>query len=133
MAQYTGKDLYITFKGTVVTARFQVFTDKEDIDLEDQSAGNDIAKTYLTALEDGDAKLEVLNERDGTAATAVWNLLDKGAEGTLDWQPEGTAINKPRHWVNAIVKSREREFPYNKVVKATFTFQFSGVVTDTVN
>lgn len=133
MAQFTGSALVVKFKGTTVSSRFRVFTTKEEIDLEDQSAGNDVAKSYLTALEDGDAKLEVLNERDGTAATAVWNLLDKGAEGTLDWQPEGTATNDPRHWVNAIVKTREREFPYEKVVKATFTFQFSGVVTDTVN
>jgi len=133
MAQYTGKDLVVTFKGTTVSARFRVFTAGEEVDLEDQSAGNDVAKSYLTTLEDGDAKLELLDQRDGTAATAMWNLMDKGAEGTLQWQPEGTATNDPKHYVNAIVKKREREFPYEKVVKATFTFQFSGTTTDTVN
>lgn len=133
MAQYTGTDLLITFKGTTVSTRFRGFKTKEEKDLVDQSAGNDTAKTYLTALEDGDAQMETLDVRDGTAALAVWNLCDKGAEGTLQWQPEGTATGKPKHWVNAIVKSRDRDFPYDDSVKANFTFQFSGAVTDTVN
>lgn len=133
MAQYTGSALVVKFKGTTISGRQRTLTAKEEIGLVDQSAGADVAKTYLTELEDGDAKLEVLDQRDGTAATALWNLCDKGAEGTLDWQPEGAGSNDPRHYVNAIVKNREREFPYNDVVKATITFQFSGVVTDTTN
>ncbi len=133
MAQYTGSALVVSFKGTAISGRFTSFSTNEEIDLKDQSAGADTAKTYLAALEDGDAKLEVLNERDGTAATALWNLCDKGAEGTLQWQPEGTATGDTKHWVNAIVKSRGREFPFDDVVKATIDFQFSGAVTDTVN
>ncbi len=133
MAKYTGKNLVVSFKGTEISGEFRRLTTKESIGLVDQSAGNDVAKTYLTELEDGDAQLEVLDQADGTAALALWNLCDKGAEGTLQWQPEGTATNDPKHWVNAIVRGRDREFPYNDTVKATITFQFSGVVTDTVN
>ncbi len=131
MAQYTGKDLYLAFKGTAIHARFRQFSTNEDVDLVDQSAGADVAKTYLTRLEDGDAELEFLDQAGGTAATALWNLCDKGAEGTLEWGPEGTATNKPRHYVNAIVKNRNREFPYDDVVKGKIPFQFSGVLTDT--
>ena len=133
MSQYTGKNLIVQFKGTTISSRFLAFNDDEEIDLVNQSAGSDVAKTYLTALEDGDAKMEALNEADGTAATSVWNLCDKGAEGTLQWQPEGTATSKPKHFVNAIVKARGGELPYDDVGKATISFQFSGVVTDTVN
>jgi len=133
MAQYTGSALVVAFKGTTVSGRQRTLDTGEEMDLVDQSAGSDVAKTYLSTLEDGDAKLEVLDQRDGTAATALWNLCDKGAEGTLQFQPEGTATNKPKHFVNAIVKKRDREFPYDDVVKATITFQFSGVVTDTIN
>lgn len=133
MAQYTGKDLVVTFQGTKISSRFRSFNDNQEIKLVDQSAADDVANTYLPALEDGDAKLECLAERDSTAATAVWNLCDKGAEGTLQWQPEGTVTGKVKHYVNAIVKKREREFPYDDVVKITVTFQYSGVVTDTVN
>jgi len=133
MAQYTGKNLAITFAATTISTRFRKLTVKEDKDLVDQSAGNDVAKTYLTALEDGDASLEFLDVTDGTAATALWNLCDKGVEGSLIWMPEGTAVNDPKHTVNAIVKSRERDFPYDDVVEGKIVFQFSGVVTDGVN
>ena len=131
MAQYTGSALYLAFKGTVISTRYRSLKTKEEIDLEDQSAGNDVAKTYLATLEDGDASLDFLDVAGGTAATALWNLCDKGAEGTLEWGNEGTATGKPRHYVNAIVKDREKTEDYDKPVEGTITFQFSGVVTDT--
>lgn len=131
MAQYTGKDLAVWFKGTAIGTRYRTLKTNEEVGLVDQSAGNDVARTFLTELEDGDAALEVVDVAGGTAATALWNLCDKGAEGTLEWAPEGSAQTKPRHYVNAIVQKREKESPYNNVVRATITFKFSGVVTDT--
>lgn len=132
MAEYTGNDLYLSFNGTVIHADFRTFSTSEQIDLVDASAGADVAKTYLTALEDGTASLTLLDQTGGTAATAAWQLMDKGTEGSLIWGPEGTATNKPKHYVNAIVSSRDRSMPYDNVVELTFEFQFSGVVTDTV-
>ena len=132
MTKYTGTNLIVQFKGTVLSGEFRSFDSGESIDLVDQSAGGDVAKTYLTALEEGDAKFESLNQTGATGGTAEWALVDKGQEGTLDWGPEGTATGKPRHWVNAIVKDRKRSFPYEDVVKMNVSFQFSGVVTDTV-
>lgn len=131
MAQYTGSALSVSFKGTVISTRFVSFEPSEEVELADQTAGADTNKTYLTTLKDGEASLEVLDVAGGTAATALWNLCVLGAEGTLQWGPEGTASNKPKHWANAIVKSREKSMPYEDVVKATITFQFSGAVTDT--
>lgn len=131
MAEYTGKDLYLSFAGTTIHADFREFTASEEIDLVDASAGADVAKTYLTALEDGTASLTLLDQTGGTAATAMWQLMDKGVSGTLIWAPEGTVATKPKHSVVAIVSSRERSIPYDDVVELTFEFQFSGVVSDT--
>lgn len=132
MAEYTGNDLYLSFKGTAIHADFREFSASEEIDLVDASAGADVAKTYLTALEDGTASLTLLDQTGGTAATAMWQLMDKGTSGTLIWAPEGTATGKPKHTVVAIVSSRERKVPYDDVVELTFEFQFSGVVADAV-
>lgn len=130
MAEYTGKNLYVEFASTNVSGDQRTLTASEEMDLVDASAGADVAKSYLTALEDGTAKYEVLDQTGGTAASALWQVLDKGATGTLIWAPEGTATNKPKHAVLAFVKSREREMPYDDVVVLNFEFQFSGVVTD---
>lgn len=131
MAQYRGNALYLAFKGTAINADFREFTASEAIDLIDSSAGADVAKTYITGLEDGTASLTALDDTGGTALTYLYNLCDKGAEGTLEWAPEGTAVGKPRHYVNAIVSSRERAMPYDDNVTLSIEFQFSGVVTNT--
>lgn len=131
MAQYTGTALLVKFKGTTVSTRYRSFKTKEEIDMPDQSAGTDVNKTYLTALKDGDGKLEVLDVAGGTAATDLYNLCVPGAEGTLEWAPEGTATGKPRHYVNAISKTREKDFPFDDVVQTNIEFKFSGVVTNT--
>ncbi|MCC7210133.1 MAG: hypothetical protein IT323_22710 [Anaerolineae bacterium] len=132
MAEYTGTAMYMTFAGTTIHADYREFSASEEIDLVDASAGADVAKTYLTALEDGTASLTLLDQTGGTAATAMWQLMDKGTSGTLIWAPEGTATGKPKHTVVAIVSSRERKVPYDDVVELTFEFQFSGVVADAV-
>lgn len=131
MPEYTGSAAYLAFKGTAINADYRTFESTEEIDLVDASAGADVAKTYLVALEDGSATLTLVDQTGGTAATAMWQLMDKGASGTLEWGPEGTATNKPRHYVNAIVGNRARTMPYDNVIELSFEFQFSGVVTDT--
>jgi hypothetical protein len=132
MTKYTGANLYVKFKTTVLSGEFRSFEVSEEIDLVDQTTGDDVAKTYLTAKEDGDASFESLNQTGATGGTAEWAAVDIGAEGTLEWGPEGTASGKPKHWVNAIVKNRKRAFPYDDVIKLNAEFQYSGVVTDTV-
>jgi hypothetical protein len=130
MTGYTGTALYLAFKGTALNADYRSFDDGQEIDLVDASAGADANKTYLTALKDGTADGEFADQTGGTAATALYNLCVPGAEGTLEWGPEGTATNKPRHYVNAIVKSRKKGHPYNEHVMVTISWQFSGAITD---
>jgi len=130
MAKYTGRNLYATFAGGTITGDQRSLKVSEAIDLVDVSAGADIAKSYVAALEDGTGTLEVLDQTGGTAAAYIWNLLDKGAQGTLVWGEEGTATGKPKHSVFALVASRDKEVPYADAVVQTFEFQFSGVVSD---
>lgn len=131
MTEYTGSPAYIAFKGTALNSDFRELGNSETIDIVDASAGADVAKTYLTTLEDGTGTLTLLDQTGGTAATAPWQVCDKGQQGTLEWGPEGTATGKPRHYVNAIVTSRERPIKYNDVTILTVGFQYSGVVADT--
>jgi len=131
MAEITGQHLYVAFKGTALEADYREFSFSEEVGMADASAGSDAARTYLTTLEDGTATLSLLMQADGTASTAPAQLLEKGAEGTLEWGPEGTATGKPRRYVNAIVQSYEERSPYDDVIEITASFQFSGEVTRT--
>ena len=126
----TGKNAYLAFQGTQISSDFREFSESEEIGLEDASAGSDVARTYITTLEDGTATLTILMQADATATTDPWNLMDVGQEGTLEWGPEGTATGKARHYVNAIVQSRDKTMPYDNLIEMSFGLQFSGVVTD---
>lgn len=125
----TGQNLYVAFKGEALEADYREFSFSEEIGMADASAGSDAARTYLKTLEDGNATLTLLLQADGTAATDPAQLLEKGAEGTLEWGPEGTAAGKPRRYVNAIVQSYEERSPYDDVIEISASFQFSGQVT----
>jgi hypothetical protein len=131
MAEYTGSALYLAFKGTSVASDYRDYANSEEIGTTDASAGADASRTFLTTLTDGTATLSLVDQTGGTATTAPYNLMAPGAEGTLEWGPEGTASNAPRHYVNAIVTNRNRSFPYADVVVLDISFQYSGDVTDT--
>ena len=134
MAEYTGGALYLTFGSTVLSAEYRKFTADENIGLKDASAGGDTARTYLTELTDGKATYEATDQTGTTAigGSVTWTALAKGTSGSLNWAPEGTATGKPRHSVNAIVKSIKRDLVYDDVTKISVEWQYSGAVTDTV-
>lgn len=131
MPSFTGKNLHLDLGGTAINADYREFNIDEEMGIVDQSAGSDTARTYLTTLEDASGSLMVVDQADGTAATYIWNLLDKGTEGTLTWGPEGTATGKPKHLANVIITSRSRSFRYDDLVELNFGIQVSGAITDT--
>jgi hypothetical protein len=127
---YTGGSAYIIFGTTVLNTYYRTASPSEEIELVDKSAGADANKTYLTALKDGTMDVECVME-SGTAGTALWGALVPGTSGTLEWGPEGTATNKPKHTVTAIVRSRGKPLTYNDVSTFSVSFQFSGAITNT--
>jgi len=126
---FTGKQAYIKFGDTELDSYYRSAGWSEEIDLVEETAGSDDNKTYLTAVLDGTSDLELIMP-SGTAGTAVWAAVKPGTEGTLEVGPEGTASGKPKHTVNAIVKSRGKPLTYNDITTFSVSFQFSGAVTD---
>lgn len=130
MGGFVGKDLYLAFDGTVLDTDFRSFNPSEEIGMVDQSAGADTGSTWLTTLITGTASSAFVLQ---SADTTTWGALSPGSEGTLEWGEEGTASGKPRHYINAIVVSREKAIDYGDVVICNATFRYSSQngVTDT--
>jgi len=128
MTSITGGALYCAFKGVVLDTDFRSFSAAEDGGVVDASGGSDANRTYLTTLKDGTASLGIMMQ---AGDTATWTAVAPLASGTLEWAAEGTAATKPRHYVQAIVISRERSMAYDDLVVADVEFQFNGSVTDT--
>ena len=131
MAKYSGEDLVVTLGSDTLSGMFRTFETSEDGTQYDQTAGAEANKTYLAGKADGNATLMALAvaAADGTA---LWAAVAINTEGTLTWMPEGTAVGKARHAVNAFVKTRSQRFPYDNVVEVTVAFQFSGAVVDDI-
>lgn len=129
MAEFTGKNLYVSFGGTVLSGNQRTFSANEEAGLVDASAGADVARSYLKTLEDGTATIEILGD-DGAGGPTLWAAVKPGTSGSLIWAEEGNTTGQPRHTVNALVSSRKKDSPYDDVVVYTVEFQFSGTVTD---
>ena len=121
-----GKDGYISFQGTQVSADYRKFEIEMSLDTVEKSAGADSSKSYIPALKDGTAKLTYAYT--GTAGSAYASLLRVGQQGTLLWGPEGNAVGKPKGDVNAIVINQSKPMAYNDLITHTVTFQFSGAL-----
>lgn len=129
MARYAGSSLVVNWihaGGTTdLSADFRSLSTSEEVDDIDSSAGDDTYRAHLPSLADATAELEFL-DTSGTAVGSVqWVAIAPRTEGTLQWQPEGTASGAQCHSAAAYVQARNREFPYDDVVSVNVTFQLT--------
>ncbi len=122
--RYTGKDLYITFDGTVVSLDYTSFEVSAEQDFVDASAGSETAKSKKTTLHDATMKLTVF--ATGTAGSAAEAKLVVGQSGSLVWGPQGTATGKPKYSCTAFVKSNGKKHPFDDMVKLDVAFERNG-------
>jgi len=128
MTDHTGTALYCTFGGVVLDTDYRSFSASEETGVVDASGGSDANRTYLTTLLDGTASITIKIQ---AADTTTWGGVAPQTSGTLEWATEGTAAAKPRHYVQAIVLSREKSMEYADLVVGDVEFQLNGAVTDT--
>ena len=121
MAKYSGSQLYLKFASTVLSGEYRTLTVSETQNVADASAGDDTGTTRVSTLTDATFTVEMV-ALAGTAGTAIWGAVDPGAQGTLEWGPEGTATTKPKYTQYVIVAGRDQNIVYNDVVTWSITF-----------
>ena len=125
MARYSGRDLYLSYDGTVIdTVRSVTWSDEAD-DI-DATAAGDSRKFYLAGLIDGSLDVEALDQNDNSN---VFNALAPQNVGTAIWGPNGTASGEKKFTAAAVVISREVEAPYDDVVTITSTIRLNELPT----
>ena len=126
----TGKDLYATFGGTVLSGDFTSVSVAEEADLEDVTAGAETVHYYLFTRADGTVDLEAyFNMASGGSAERA--VMDPGDSGTLIIGPRGTTSTYPR-WTcaRALVKTRRMDYPFETGARMRVSFQFSAAWTE---
>ena len=127
-SELTGKDLWLSFNGTVLSVDFRNFEESQEVDLVDVSAASDDDRTYAVTINDGSFDYTGLC-LSGGSGTVIWDALAPGTEGTLIWASEGSVAGKPKWSCNAIAKTRSRSFPYDGVMEISANVQKSGAIT----
>ena len=135
---YSGSALVVTwFQGSgtnIISGDQTTFDYTATIDLIDQTSGADSNKKYLNGVKDGNASMSSLFQ-SGTnlRGTASWATLTEGNYGTLQWQPEGTAVGKAKYSMPARSQGVNISYPYAGVVTAACSWQQDGTRTEGTN
>lgn len=125
MAEYSGKDLYISYAGVTISGDQRTFSVSRASDTIETTAGADTSKSYIPRLTDASGSFNLL-ETTGTGGTAIYAALVEGSQGTLIFGPEGTASGKPKYECVAIITGADKSAPYADVVTRTYSWQKTG-------
>lgn len=133
MSAYAGSSLvvqWLSSSGTAtLTGDFRTFSYTPAVDLYEQSAGADAAKTYLPGIKSGNCSFGAVMQASGTTLT---NALVEGTEGTIYVGPEGTVAGKQKLTIPAIAGGVTYNIPYNNVVEVSVSWTQNGSRTDGV-
>jgi hypothetical protein len=131
MPAFSGSSLYVEWihsGGTLVlTGEQRTFSYKPGVKLLDQTAGSDVADSFIKGTKNGNASIELVQQAGGSA---TFNALVEGAYGTLIWGEEGTATGKPKHTIAAYSMGPNVTHPYAGVSVLTCAFTQDGARTD---
>jgi hypothetical protein len=135
MASYMGKNLSIVWTaaagGTItMQADFRTVNYTPGVDLIEDSAGADTAKTYQAGLKSGQVTFSGVDQ-SGSMATWSTALLE-GQSGTLVIGPEGTAVGKQKLTIPAISMGASLTWPYNNICELAANWTQNGARTDGV-
>ena len=138
MSAYAGSSLIVKWmvgSGTSVLSGDQRnFSYTPSVALIDQTAGADANKLYLSSIKDGQASLEaVMQAGTDAGGTTVFSTCTEGQIGTLEWQPEGTAVGTPKISMAAISQGASFQYPYSDVISVTVNWQQNGARTEGTN
>ena len=126
-----GKDLYVSFNGSDISADFTSVSVSDEDDQVDVTAG---AETYHYFISLGRRTGTIDYEafyNGGTAQTGFAALVP-GTAGTMIIGPRGTASTMPKWtWSRVLVQNRNTDHPFDDAVKVTCSFQTSSLLSAT--
>jgi len=125
-----GKDLYVSFGGTSLSADFTSVSISNEADLVDVTAGADTYH-YFLSLSRVNGTVDYEGFYNG-GTTTEWNAIAPNTAGTLIIAPKGTASGNPC-WTctRALVQNRNVDLPFDDGVTLTASFQLSATLAET--
>lgn len=130
--RYNGADMLVFFKTATGTADlsgdFRSLSVTRTQNTWDATAAADGAEVNKPTYKAFSATLDVF--ATGTAGTAAFNVATLGAEGTLEYAPQGTAVGKPKGSFPAIITEQPFSTGFNEGSMTTISFAGQGDEVD---
>jgi hypothetical protein len=118
---YTGKDLFLSFNGFVISREWMHFTFERSVTTVDVTPLGSADRVLRPTTHAGRWTLQIVDDIEN--GEDVLRLLAPGASGTLVIGPRGNAPGQPRLSFAALVTQVERPFSHDDTVRV----QFHGV------
>lgn len=113
MAKLTGKNLYVTFGTTVLSAAQKSFEVTETMEQADVTAGADDYRNFLATVKTIEATMEMVMREHSDGGSAILASLYLGDQRDLVWGVEGTATGKPRDGFRAMLVERTKTMKFD--------------------
>lgn len=126
MAKLTGKNLYVEFAGTDLSATLRNFSVSDTQEQADVTAGADDYRNYANTVKTTEATFELLVQDWANGGSALAAAVYSGAQGTLIWGPEGTAAGKPKRGFYATITQYDEALPFDDAYTASVTMTMAG-------
>lgn len=126
MAKLSGKNLYVSFGGVVLSGEQRSFDVTLSQETADATAGADDYRNFVNTVKSIEASMELVMKQHSTGGSAIKVALAAGAEGTLLWGPEGTAAGLPKYGFVARISEASETIPFDDVWVKNITFQNAG-------
>ena len=126
MAKLSGKNLYVSFGGVVLSGEQRSFDVTLSQESADATAGADDYRNFVSTVKTIEASMEIVMKEHSVGGSAIKAALAAGAEGTLLWGPEGTATGKPKYGFYARVSEASETIPFDDVWVKNITFEHAG-------
>lgn len=135
MPSYTGQNLVLQWvwaSGTInMNTDYQTATYTPSVELLDDTAGADTARTYIAGLKNG--VLAYTGLMQAGSLPAWGSAFPEGQIGTAYLSPEGTAAGKFKQTIPAICQGMVNNFGYQTQVSTAISWQQNGSRTDGTN
>jgi hypothetical protein len=134
MPAYLGSACIVSWIQTVgtliLTPDFRGVKYDPAVEMVEQTAGADTAKSFVTGVFSGKASMQVLQQ---SGSIGIATALVEGMTGTLKISPEGTAAGKQLLTIPAISDGISMNVPYNAVVEYSLSWTQNGARVDGTN
>lgn len=126
MAKLTGKNLYVNFNGTILSAEQRSFEVMEKQETVDSTAGADDYRNTLPTVKTIGAKMEIIMKQHSTGGSAIMAALALNTEGTVLWGAEGSGSGLPKDAFTGRLVDNSKKLKFDDVYLWTLEWENSG-------